>query len=101
MFLFLNAVFSPGETNLNNVYFHVALIIGALFVVKWTSFERVAYLFEKLMYLLAIYSLVWFAIATFGPSIIRKLPIIENSAGTRFYSAVFANFTYYSMIDSF
>ncbi|MFR1476352.1 O-antigen ligase family protein [Ruthenibacterium lactatiformans] len=101
MFLFLNAVFSPGETNMNNVYFHVALIIGALFVVQWTSFERMAYLFEKLMYLLAIYSLVWFAVATFSPAIIRKLPIIENSAGTRFYSAVFANFTYYSMVDSF
>lgn len=101
MFLFLNAVFSPGETNMNNVFFHTALIIGALFAVQWTSFERIAHLFEKLMYLLAIYSLVWFAVATLGTPIIRKLPIIENSAGTQFYSALFANFTYYSMVDSF
>lgn len=93
--------FFLGEANLNNVYFHVSLILGAVFVVQWTSFERVLCLFEKLMYLLAIYLLVWFAIASVEPSVIRKLPIIENSVSTRFYSAMFANFTTYSMIDSF
>ncbi len=98
---FINTLFSPGDANINNIFFHVALILCGFLVTQWITLSRLLFLYEKSLFFLAEYSIVWFGIAMAFPQIIRKLPLFKNSGGTIFYSAVLANFTKYSMVDSF
>ena len=86
-FTFINFIFADGH-NVLSTYLHICtVIINAWLIVQQFSFEKFATVFEKAMFVMAVYSLIVYAIALMAPQIIRSLPVIENIAGNRYYCA--------------
>lgn len=69
--------------------YKVALLFSAYIITKRISFERFSIAYEKIIYTIALVSVVTFPLGYFFPQIISVLPVISNTVGTTFYNLVF------------
>lgn len=91
LIVFINFIFAEGN-NVLSTYLHICtVIVNAWLIVQQFSFEKFATVFEKAMFVMAVYSLIVYAVALIAPQIIRSLPVIENIAGNKYYCAGLAN----------
>lgn len=97
----ITAFFSEGQANLMNILYHCAAVLSGVLIVGVLSIKDFTKYFEKVMFFLAIYSLVCFGIANISTEVVRKFPIVTNVADVEFYCMGLSVFTKYSMVDSF
>lgn len=97
----VTAFFSEGEANLMNILYHCAAVLSGVMIVGVLPIKDFVRSFEKVMFFLAIYSLVCFGLASISTEIIRGFPIITNISDVEFYCLGLSVFTKYSMVDSF
>lgn len=97
----MTAFFSEGQANLMNILYHCVAVLSGVMIVGILPIKDFVRYFEKVMFFLAIYSLVCFGIANISTEIIRRFPVMTNIADVEFYCLGLAVFTKYSMIDSF
>jgi len=97
----ITAFFSGGQANLMNILYHCAAVLSGVMIVGVLPIKDFVRYFEKVMFFLAIYSLICFGIANVSTEIVRKFPVMTNIADVEFYCMGLTVFTKYSMIDSF
>lgn len=86
-FVIINYIAAEGPNTLST-YMHICtVIINACLIVQQFPFDKFAYVFEKSIFLMAVYSLIVYATGLIVPQIIRSLPVIENIAGNYYYNA--------------
>ena len=87
LFILINFLFADGSNKIST-YMHICIvIINSWLIVEQFSFDKFVSVFEKAIFVMAIYSLVIYVIALIAPGIIRSLPVIENIEGNHYYSA--------------
>lgn len=96
----LTLIFAPGENTINNVMYTVLLILSGALIANVVSFIDIAFLLEKVVFMLAVCSLVLFAAAWVFPSFVMSFPIITNVGENEFYNMGFSMIPAYGMIDS-
>lgn len=84
-----------------NILYHCAAVLSGVMIVGVLPIKDFVRYFEKVMFFLAIYSLICFGIANVSTEIVRKFPVMTNIADVEFYCMGLTVFTKYSMIDSF
>ena len=97
----ITAFFSEGQANMMNILYHCAAVLSGVLIVGILPIKDFVRYFEKVMFFLAIYSLVCFGIANISTEIIKKFPVLINTGDVEFYCMGLAVFTKYSMVDSF
>lgn len=97
----ITAFFSEGQANLMNILYHCAGILSGVLIVGVLPIKDFVKYFERVMFVLAIYSLICFGIANVSTEIIKKFPIVTNVANVEFYCLGLSFFTKYSMVDTF
>ena len=86
-FIVISFAVSDGYNKIST-YMHICTVIAnAWLIVEQFPFDKFAAVFEKAIFVMAVYSLVVYVIALVAPQIIRILPVIENIAGNRYYTA--------------
>ena len=68
----------------------VAIVIGWLFtnVISYLEFKN---LYTQIMFFLAVFSLITFAVSVFAPQLVQLLPqIVRQGGGSNYYNAFFS-----------
>lgn len=75
----------------NGYLFEVLIYLICFLILTFTSIESIFDIFDKTMMAICIFSIVTFFIRCFFPTLLSRLPIIENTTGIKFYFALFSN----------
>lgn len=83
--IFGNFIFSSGP-NVLSTYLHIIVVIVNAWLITEQFSENLFFdIFEKSIFVMAVYSLIIYVIALIFPSIIKMFPIIKNIAGKEYY----------------
>ena len=98
-FLLLITIMSACFFNLDFRFGYIyrgCIIIMCMQIPKIVSFQRFAFLYNKIMEVLAISSLVGYSIYILLPGFLSLFPILYNSADNAFYTFYLSNISVYS-----
>lgn len=66
--------------------YKISLFVFSLFITEYIKIEKFAVYFDKIIYFLALVSLVGFVVIYFYPAILKYSHIVTNTGGNRFYN---------------
>ena len=67
----------------------ICVFVGFFVTTVFDEKEFIKY-YEKILYFLAVYSLITFLIQSFAPQIARFLPLITTRGGVNYYNSIFS-----------
>ena len=87
MFVLLTGLINNDLTG--GYFYKCSILLLSILFTKAIGFEKFAILFEKIIYSLAIISIICFILASINKDLFSFFPILVNSKGNRFYNLLF------------